>query len=284
MSNPHSPEPSRWVLEMFAPDIPPWYRAFNELERKPLTASEDILVHSFDRYLHRKGYLTKRQVEVLENIATKHNVVLPLIPPTAHHSESTQLRQDATALLREIEEAETLAKWRRWGVPEQIVRKATLQRKLIALLKKVEEHVTIPNFAYPMPRLPDIEAKPWGFAKSIDFEGTIDTRLRKGEDKITRIDKWLYRYEYQRPRISITTRTYQPTEEMANMMHISLLIEYPYDTRLKRRAIQYSARAYGRRAVRICHLIEPYLTHPDKKRKAREILTTYKKHPMIRIL
>ena len=99
MSNPHSPEPSRWILEMFAPDIPPWYRAFNELERKPLNALEDTLVHSFDRYLRRKGYLTKRQVEVLENIARKHNVLLPLIPPTAHHSESFTTDEIITATL-----------------------------------------------------------------------------------------------------------------------------------------------------------------------------------------
>ena len=101
MSNPHSPEPSRWILEMFAPDIPPWNRAFIQLERKPLNALEETLVYSFDRYLRRKGYLTKRQVEVLEGIARKHNVVLPLIPPTPHHTESTP-SQEATAPLRQI--------------------------------------------------------------------------------------------------------------------------------------------------------------------------------------
>ena len=102
MSNPQSPEPSRWILEMFAPDIPAWYRAFNELERKPLKALEDTLVHSFDRYLHRKGYLTKRQVEVLENIAKKHKVPLPRIPPLSRHSKSAHTTQDPIALLRQI--------------------------------------------------------------------------------------------------------------------------------------------------------------------------------------
>ena len=100
MSNPHSPEPSRWILEMFAPDIPAWNRAFNQLERKVLNATEVMLVHSFDRYLRRKGYLTKRQVEVLGNIAKKHDVALPPIPPTRHHAESSHTEQEATALLR----------------------------------------------------------------------------------------------------------------------------------------------------------------------------------------
>ena len=100
MSNPHSPEPSRWILEMFAPDVPAWNRAFNELERKPLNATEVMFVHSFDRYLRRKGYLTKRQVEVLGNIAKKHDVALPPIPPTPHHTEGSHT--EATALLRDI--------------------------------------------------------------------------------------------------------------------------------------------------------------------------------------
>ena len=86
---------------MFAPDIPPWNRAFIQLERKPLNALEETLVYSFDRYLRRKGYLTKRQVEVLEGIARKHNVVLPLIPPVRHHAESSHT-QEASAPLQQI--------------------------------------------------------------------------------------------------------------------------------------------------------------------------------------
>ena len=184
---------------------------------------------------------------------------------------------------RQVVTPETVARWRRWRVPEEIIERATMQRRRMAIITKVEEHVTIPNYAYRMPRLPQIEAKPWGFAKSIDFEGHIDVRLRKGEDRTAKIDKWLYRYEYQRPRVTITTRTYQPIEEMANMVNVTVVIGHPYDTRLKRRAVIYTATAYGARAVRICHLIEPHLTHPEKKRRAREILTAYREHPMIRI-
>lgn len=292
MSNPQSPEPARWILEMLASDIPPWNRAFIQLERKPLNAYEDMLVRSFDRYLRRKGYLTKRQVEVLRSIATKHNVLLPPLP---RHSHSSEIRQGASALLQETEPRESsnplqptevikpqmLAKWRGWGVPEETIRRAIEQRADARATRKAEERITIPNCAYRVPRLPKIEASPWGFAKVLDTEGSVIVRYRFVANKQRKIDRWLYRWEYYRPLIVVKTRTYELTEEIANLMHTAVGIVRAWDIRMQAYAIDYSARSYSARAVRICHLTEPHLAVPEKRRRAREILTLYKERPSI---
>jgi len=83
-----------------------------------------------------------------------------------------------------------LAKWRKWGVPENIIERAIKQRTLILEIRKKEEWITIPDFAYKLPRLPKIEANPWGFAKIIDTEGHIAVRFRYVADKIRKTDRW----------------------------------------------------------------------------------------------
>lgn len=75
-----SSSPSRWVLELYPLDAIAWRRSLIELAGKPLTPSEARLVHSYDDYLGRKGYLTSRQIEVLGEIARRHDVELPAIP------------------------------------------------------------------------------------------------------------------------------------------------------------------------------------------------------------
>ena len=72
--------PSRWVLEMYAPNMREWHNTLTQLTRKPLTTREHELVSSFDRFMRRKGFLTARQVEVLKSIARRHRVELPAIP------------------------------------------------------------------------------------------------------------------------------------------------------------------------------------------------------------
>jgi len=279
MSDPHSPEPARWILEMFAPDIPAWNRAFNELERKPLSALEDMLVHSFDNYLRRKGYLTKEQVEVLQNIATKYDVSLPLIPKSSNPLELTEGLHVKEEGRLEVVKPEILAKWRKWGVPEDIILKAIRQRQRIRQLREAEEWITLPNFAYKMPRLPQVEAQPWGTAKAIDFEGYIAVCKLYVADKIRKIDRWLYRWEYCRPRLTLKTRTYNITEEIANMWHTIVTIRYAWDNRTKRYELEYETHSASARAVRICYLTEPYLTHPEKKARASQILQTYRERP-----
>jgi len=174
---------------------------------------------------------------------------------------------------------ETLAKWRNWGVPEAIIRMAVQQRHAITETRQAEEWITLPNFAYRMPRLPQVEAQPWGTAKAIDFEGHIAVRQPFVSDKLRKTDRWLYRWEYYRPRITIKTRTYELTEEIANMWHTIVTIRYAWDIRTKRHELDYETHAASARAVRICHLVQPHLTHPEKTRRATEILNTYRAKP-----
>lgn len=198
-------------------------------------------------------------------------------------SLNPQIIQPPQEELEEIEHVkpEILAKWRRWGVPENIIRKAIVQRAHVKALRKVEEWITTPNYAYPMPKLPDVEARPWGFAKSIDFEASIYVRSPALYDKIRKIDRWLYRHEYWRPRIVLKTRTYDLTQEIANLWHVAVEIRREYDIRTRRYAIAYATTVWASRAVRICYLTEPYLTVPEKKKRAREILKIYRERTSI---
>ena len=96
------------------------------------------------------------------------------------------------------------------------------------------------------------------------------------------IDRWLYRYEHYQARITIETRTYEPIEEMANMMHTAVRLRHSYDTKLKKRMVSYRASAFGSRAVRITYLIEPHLRIQEKARRATEILTIYREKRSIK--
>ncbi len=182
---------------------------------------------------------------------------------------------------REVIKPAVLARWRSWGVPEERIRDIIRQRLNMATLKETEQYVTVPNYAYRMPRLPEIEAQRWGFAKMIDFEAHIDVKVRTGgRDKIKKIDRWTYKREYIAPRIELTTETYTLTEEIADMIHVTVgavRVRYRGEYR-----IMYHCRAWTARAVRICYLTEPYLTVPEKKRRANQILDTYRETPSIR--
>lgn len=188
---------------------------------------------------------------------------------------------DVLALPHVMVKPETLAKWREWRVPEDIISRAIRQRQRIRQLREAEEWITLPQFAYKMPRLPQVEAQRWGTAKTIDFEGHIAVRSPYVADKIRRTDRWIYRWEYYRPRITIKTRNYNITEEIANMWHTIVTIRYAWDNRTKRYELEYETHNASARAVRICHLTEPYLTHPEKKTRAREILQIYRERPSI---
>jgi len=200
--------------------------------------------------------------------------VRPPMPVFAKHSRNPE------EIAMEVR-PETVARWREWGVPEDVIQKAIRQRRHVLELRRTEEMVKVEGFAYPMPRLPEVEAEPWGTAKAIDFEGTISARFPFVADKIKKIDRWLYRWEYYRPRITIKTRTYELTEEIANMWHTMVTIRYVWDVRLGRYALDYETHAASARAVRICLIIEPYLTHPEKKRRATQILQIYRERPSI---
>jgi len=172
----------------------------------------------------------------------------------------------------------SVKKWREWGVPEHVIRRAVEQRAYASELRAKEDYVELKGFAYPMPRLPLLEKEAWGVAKSIDYEGTIYVRESYKKD---RMDE-RYRYTYQRPRITIETRTYELIEEIASIMHVSVMILRVFDARLGMKVIVYRAEASGSRGVRIAYLIEPHLKHPEKRLRARLVLETYRTSPEIR--
>jgi len=99
----------------------------------------------------------------------------------------------------EVVRPEILARWRRWGLQEEIIMQNIAQRQRATKMREVEEWIIIPDFAYQMPRLPEIEAQIWGFAKAIDFEGHISPKATVRQDRIAKTDRWFYRREYHTP-------------------------------------------------------------------------------------
>lgn len=166
-------------------------------------------------------------------------------------------------------------RWREWGVSEQLIKRALEQRAYASQLRATEDYVHLEGFAYVMPRLPLVQKAAWGVAKSIDYEGTIYVKETYRTD---RIDE-RYRYTYLRPRIVLETRTYEIVEEIATMMHVAVMILHVSDPRLARKVVSYRTTVSGARGVRVAYLTEPHLRHPEKKRRARQILETYRERP-----
>lgn len=272
---------------MFAPDIPAWNSAFNELERKPLSPLEDMLVHSFDRYLRRKGYLTKEQVEVLQCIATKYDVPLPPIPPITRHTESNHTKQELnprSALFQEIKnplelkeaevvKPEVIARWRTF-VSEDMLRAIIRQREWLIEARRTEEWIRPPYFAYPTPRLKGIEEKPEVFAMAIDTDGWL-TEAPAGRDKIGRIDRIIYRRMWEYAVVGFETLDFEVTLKVAKMMVSGITPLKPRPPRTPH--ISYTTRIYGSRAMRSIQLAEPYLL--KNKQKAIKLLRKYREHP-----
>lgn len=256
----HSPKPSRWVLEMGAPNYLEWSRTFAQLRRKPLTASEYRLVSDFDRYLGRKGYLTMRQVEVLTDIARKHGVKLPPIP-------------EASPDEVEIVKRKVLVRWRTF-VPEKVIQTLIQHRQLIREQRERLGWTTIPNFPYPMPRQPEIEQKPEVFATAIDTDGWIIPRHRWGENKINR-----YKRYYERPEIGFTSTTLALTIKVANMMLTTIRPKPPRPPR--RISVGYETVAGSSRAVHATIHAQPHLI--KWKPQAKQILKLYREHPLRRL-
>jgi len=152
----------------------------------------------------------------------------------------------------EVVRPEILARWRQWGLQEEIIMRNIAQRQRTTKMREVEEWITIADFAYQMPHLPEIEAQKWGFVKAIDFEGHISPEATVRQDKIAKKDRWFYRREYHTPRVVISTRDYEIIEEIAHMMHVFVRIIRSYVSVLKRHIIMYRAETEGSRAVMIC--------------------------------
>jgi len=204
--------------------------------------------------------------------------------------ESQALRDLGASLSpQELEEVEVvrpevLERWRMWGVPEPTIEVIIQQRRWVMEQREVEGWVEAPELVCTMRRLNANEAERWGFSKVVDTEGSIDVRTPKYSDRING-----YRYLYMRPRIRVRTETYPLMEEIANMtltwvkVELVRVREYVRGVLKTRTYLMYIADAHEARAVRICYLIEPYLTIPEKLRRAREILIIYKERSTIRV-
>jgi len=194
-----------------------------------------------------------------------------------HKNSETELKE------ARVVKPEIVAKWRQWGVPEQVIANVVFQRHRVKTTREMEERIMIPDFVYKMPRLPEIEANAWGFAKAIDSEGTIQPKGIVRTGKIARIDTVAWRRKYYQPRVIISTRDYEPIEEIADMMHVSVRILHTHVRVINHFIIMYRAESAEARAVRICHLVQPHLKILEKKRRAMQILEIYKQAPLIKI-
>ena len=256
---------SRWVLEMYAPDMPAWYRAFTELKRKPLTRREYDLVSGYERYLRRKTYLTLRQIDVLRRIAEKYEVELPPIPMSSPQVLDKVVLEQELGVIR----PELLKRWRKF-VPEPIIEKMIKHREWAThqRLKEQWYWVRIPNIEYLVPPLPIIKEKAEVYAGKMDCDGWLETRLRMGKD---RVNGW--KHEYIFPRINFTGTTYDLVEDYAKALTIGYIEPLkprpPYE-----RKVLYTVRAAMSRAVHATYLMEPYFI--KWKPQAQEILTLYK--------
>lgn len=164
---------------------------------------------------------------------------------------------------------EVVEKWRKWGMPEQYITREIRRRAVLPEIRRREEKIRISGFAYLMPRLPEIEKSAWGFAKSIDCEGTIRPEAEYGRKR--KINE-TYRYEYYyMARVSIETKSYPLIAEYGDMCHLAVTPEYR-----GKLGVFYLVPAAGGRAVRTCYLIEPHLKVQDKKRRAQKVLRIYR--------
>ena len=170
-----------------------------------------------------------------------------------------------------------LRAWRTYA-PEQVIHIIINHRAEIYRRRRETEWVTIPEFAYPLPKLKEIEQKPEVFAVAIDTDGLIQTRVKHGRDRLTKIDRWTYRYEYVRPKIWFWSETLQLAVKVANMILAPIRPARPRPQR--RPSISYVTETEHASAIIATYLAEPYLI--KWKERANQIIKIYKNTPSIR--
>ncbi|KPV64899.1 MAG: hypothetical protein AOA65_0697 [Candidatus Bathyarchaeota archaeon BA1] len=69
--------------------------------------------------------------------------------------------------------------------------------------RRLEKPIRLPPLTYTTPLLPQIEEKPEVFVAYIDTDGML-TEVYSRRDRVGRIDRVLYRYEYRLPEVSFT--------------------------------------------------------------------------------
>jgi len=170
----------------------------------------------------------------------------------------------------EVVRPEVLARWRRIGVPEPTIQALIKQRQRAIEARRLEERIRIPELDYPVPELPKVVEKAEVVAMALDTDGWLEERMAR-EDKIRRIDRWLYRWEYNVPAIGFVSETYELTEKLADMLNVSIDVHA--------RALVYRVWAVSSRAMRTIQICQPHLT--KWKERAKLYLEKYKRRPTL---
>jgi len=174
----------------------------------------------------------------------------------------------------EVVRPEVLARWRRIGVPEPTIQALIKQHQRATEARRLEEKIRIPELDYPVPELPKVEEKAEVVAMALDTDGWLEERMAR-EDKIRRIDRWRYRWEYTVPAIGFVSETYELTEKLADMLNVSIGVH-----RVRPRArLVYRVWAVSSRAMRTIQICQPHLT--KWKERAKLYLEMYKRRPTL---
>jgi len=174
----------------------------------------------------------------------------------------------------EVVRPEVLARWRRLGVPEPTIQAIIKQHQRVMEARKLERKIRIPQLNYLVPPLPKVEEEAKVVAMALDTDGWLEER-RTGGDRIGRIDRIIYRWEYTVPAIGFETDTYKLTEHIANMLNTAVsVVKTVY---LGKVTIMYRTVAWTSRAMRAIQLCEPHFI--KWKERAGHYLEKYKSKP-----
>ncbi|MCP8308655.1 MAG: hypothetical protein H3Z53_09240 [archaeon] len=137
----------------------------------------------------------------------------------------------------------------------------------------------VPEVKYEIPVLPVEELKEpertamigW-LVGIVEADGSVHEEVHM-EDKIKKINRWLYRYEYLRPSVSFTSTTYELLKQWCRLLGITPPKKPP--------EYAYTVRLYGARAIACILLMRSYLIR--LRDKAEKILKKYRERPAIKL-
>lgn len=176
----------------------------------------------------------------------------------------------------EVVKPEVLVKWRTF-LPEKTIWELITQRRYVVKQRQLEERITVSNFKYKMPRMPEAEKNPKALALAIMSDGSIRPKTFKGSDRIGRIDRVLYKYETYAPRVTYKVTDLPLATIVANMMFTGIT---PLKPEKARRRPFFYTEAVTARAVRAVILMQPHMVGRWAL-NADYILKTYREKPSI---
>jgi len=194
--------------------------------------------------------------------------------PYSNPQEAQVFTTDEEIEKVEVIRPEVIIRWRRIGVPEPTIQALIKQHQRATEARRIEKKIRIPELDYPVPQLPKVEEAAKVMAMALDTDGWLEER-RAREDKVERIDRWVYRWEYRVPATGFGTDTYKLTEHIADMLNTSIsVVRVVY---LGRATIIYRTLAWSSRGMRVIQLCEPHFI--KHKERARLYLERYRSRP-----